>query len=179
MKIRSMIVSGILSVTAAVAILVGTGTTPAFAGTGNQWAYEFSGPAYLNAWGGGPWVKVWESPGTPNNDFTLVYNHAYGAYQLEFTGYGASGECIGDAYNDPNNGYTSLDPCGFTGGAGWGTLLDLWPGCTGASRCFQDAHWSAKQNRPDFLGPPNGFGNGTTFILNSTTADNFYYQNPA
>lgn len=170
-----------LAVAAASAgILLGAAglAAPAHAGTGFQWCYETGGQACLNAWNGGPWVKVYTSRGVVNNDFTLVLNHAYNKYQLEFTGNGTSGACIGDAYNDPNNGYTSLDPCGFTGGAGWGTLFDL-GSCGSNARCFKNVHWSAVQGRDDYLGPVNNYGNGSNFVLNSGNINYFYYYNAA
>jgi hypothetical protein len=161
-----------------IAVPVVVTAAPAYAGTGWQWCYEYSGQACLNAWGGGPWVKVETSRGLVNNDFTLVLNHAYNKYQLEFTGHGTSGLCIGDGNNDPNNGYAYLVPCGFTGGAGWGSLLDL-GNCGSNYRCFKDDHWSSVQGRDDWIGPVNNYGNGSPFTLNNSTIDYFSIFNAA
>lgn len=157
---------------------VGLSVTPAHAGTGFQFCYETGGQACLNAWNGGPWVKVYTSRGVVNNDFTLVLNHAYNKYVLEFTGNGTSDECVGDAYNDPNNGYTSLDSCGFTGNAGWGVLFDL-GSCGSNARCFKNVHWSSVQGRNDWLGPVNNYTNGSNFVLNSPNTNYFYFYNAA
>lgn len=178
LKRRRIWLAGLLI--AASALVTGalvTAPASASVGFGNQWCYETSGTACLNAWNGGPWVKVYTARGVLNNDFTLVYNHAYGAYQLEFTANGSSDFCIGDAYNDPNNGYTSLDPCGFTGGAGWGTLLRL-GNCGSNAECFIDNHWSSVQGRTDTISPVNNWSNGSLFVLNSPNL-NYFYRYPA
>jgi hypothetical protein len=179
MKLRkhaaALVTAAALTVVAVPAVMT---AAPAYAGTGFQWCYEYSGQACLNAWGGGPWVRVETSKGLTNNDFTLVYNHAYGAYELEFTGNGTSDQCIGDAYNESGNGYASLDPCGFTGGAGWGTLFSL-GSCGSTARCFKNLHWSGLQGRDDWLGPVSNWTNGSNFVLNSTGINYFYFSNAA
>jgi hypothetical protein len=165
---------------AASAIVMGVSmTTPAYAnGTGNQWYYQ---GGWLNAWNGGPWVKIYystSSGGGSNDDFTLVYNHDASGWQLEFTGNGASHECIGDAYNDPNQAQTSLNPCGFTGGEGWGTLFDVYQPCGPGSYAFKNRHWTSVTATPQYLGPGN-FVPGTPWWLNNNAAYCFKFYPPA
>lgn len=181
MKLPKRIIT-VLAVIFAAAIPVAATITPAFAGTGFQWGYEGGPTAFLNNWGNGGQnnsVKVWESLGTSNNDFTLVLNHAYNHYVLEFTGNGTSNLCIGDQNNDPNNGYAALEPCGFTGNAGWGVLFDLGTNCPSSTRCFKNLHWTSVQNRNDWLGPVNNYVNGSPFTLNNVQEDEFTFFNAA
>jgi hypothetical protein len=148
-------------------------------GTGNQWCYEFSGQACLNAWNGGPYVKVYESKGVVNNDFTLIWNNNGQGWDLEFTGGGAwNGRCIGDEGNDPGNASTSLDACGFSGGEGWGTLFDIDSSCSGGAYCFKNRHWS-NANYTAYLGPPSNWGNGSPWYLNTPTRNFMYFSPPA
>ena len=165
------------------ALLLAAGLTAALAapsnatGTGNQWHY---GNGYLNAWSGGPWVKVYIAGGTSNNDFTLISNA--GGWQLEFTGNGSSGGCIGDAFNDPGNAETSLDACGgsFGGSAGWGTLFDVSQPCGRGSYAFQNRHWTSQTKVNEWLGPPNPFTEGNPWFLNwANTEYCFTFAPPA
>jgi hypothetical protein len=117
----------------------------------------------INAWGGGPWVKVYNGDDAVNDDFTGIVNGSY--IQLEDTDGGAwNNTCIGDAYNESGYADTSLDPCSSSSGAGWGTLMTAY----GASVCggsdlvaFKDKHWGGWLS-------PSGFSNGDLFYLNTS-----------
>ena len=130
-----------------------------------QWCWDSTGYGSwvcLNAWNGGPWVNVSTNAHTRNNDFTIIQNSA-GYYELEDTGgNNYSGECIGDAYNESGQADTSLDQCGNTGGGqGWGTNFELvTSGCSAGSVAFYNVHWHG------YLGPPDGWANGSHFYLN-------------
>src|SRR2546430_2430153 len=78
--------------------------TPARAISGACFYYPDSGNhAALNAWNGGPFVKVYHSCADPNDRFTILFPGGNNV-QLEFTGGGSwDGSCVGNAYNDPNN----------------------------------------------------------------------------
>jgi hypothetical protein len=122
--------------------------------------------ATLNAWNGGPFVNSWHSCAYPNDIFFKNPNGNY--VQIEFNGGGVwAGHCIGDAYNDPNNASTSLDACSP---AGWGTLfVALTSGyCSSGQIAFKNVHWSAVSGHDTFLGPPNGYGDGSPFYLNKS-----------
>jgi len=127
------------------------------------WCYPsgFSA-ACLNAWNGGPWVDVYTNPNAQNDNFTAIQG-ADGNWVLEDTGGNAwSGECIGDAYNESGKADTSLDPCGFNGtNAGWGTQFELvTAGCIAGDAAFYSLRWHG------YLGPPDGWANGSHFYLN-------------
>lgn len=174
MKLRVLLIA-----TATVLGISGWLAAPAHAASGDQWCYQTGGQACVNAWSGGPFVKVYTSRGVVNNDFTLIYNTNAQGYQLEFTGGGAwNGYCVGDEYNDPNNGYTSLDPCGLNGGEGWGTVFTTQT-CASNAICFINRHWSGLQHRNDWLGPVNNWGNGSEWVLNSPNQDYIYIYPPA
>lgn len=134
---------------------------------GAQFCYYNGGYACLNAWGGGPWVNTYT--GGPdgadtNADFGTI--NINGILEIEYTGGGAwNGECIGDAYNRSGYADTSLDSCGNVnnGGAGWGTsFTEGNSGCPTGKDWFYNNHWGG------YLGPPNGWINGSHFYLNNT-----------
>lgn len=171
MKPASKIILWITTALLACGFIAASATSAFAQGSGNQWNYR---GGFINAWGGGPFVKVYQGGGVVNNDFTLINNA--GGWQLEFTGHGYSGYCVGDAYNDPNNGYTSLDPCGGVGGgpAGWGTLFDISQPCGKGEYVFHNRHWNG------YLDVPQNFTTGDEFVLNNKTlADCFYFAGPA
>jgi hypothetical protein len=98
-----------------------------------------------------------------------------GNVELQFAGGGAwNGQCIGDAYNDPSNASTSLNPCGSISngsGAGWGTQFTIAygtnsNGCPEGTIMFGNNHWSSVTGHETWLGPPNGYVNGSHFYLN-------------
>lgn len=135
--------------------------TAANAGTGHEWCMTASNSKCINAWSGGPFVKLYTGQGGgANSDFTVV--QVSGHVVLEFTGNsGWAGTCIGDAYNDPTNPSTSLDNCGFSGSGGWGTLFDSGSsGCPSGYSWFKNVHWS------HYLGPQDSNTNGSPFYLN-------------
>ena len=158
----------ILGFLAMAGLILGTPGAAHAQGSGNQWYY---GGAWINAWNGGPWVKVYLNSshgGGSNDDFTLISNG--GHWQLEFTGNGPSGYCIGDAYNDPNHADTSLNPCGGVIGGGpygQGTGFIISQPCGKGSYAFENEHWTSVIREPAFLGPPDGFTNGSLFWLNN------------
>jgi hypothetical protein len=150
------------------AVLV-TGTTEAWAATPYQ--YCTAGPdanlACLNAWGGGPYVNVEESnnPNIQNNRFQVL-PEANGYYQIQFVGGGQyNNYCIGDAGNVPGNADTGLVVCNtIAGGAGWGTLFRDRSNLCGSTGygpfAYYNSHWKG------YLGPVDGFVNGSHFYLN-------------
>jgi len=176
MRFRKLIVVAAAVAGLAVPVVVAAGPAQAN-GTGNQWCYETGGQACLNAWGGGPRVNVYTSKGVVNNDFTLRWDSHASAWQLVDSGTGPyNGWCVGDYGNDPNNASTGLVTCGdSSGNEGWGTLFNIPLNCGGQGDVFQDRHWGASA----YLGPPNGYGNGDHFYLNTPTTNCFYFSPPA
>ncbi len=137
-----------------------------------EWCYYDGGYACLNAWGGGPFVNAYaDGPETSDNhqDFILLDNEATGYYELAYVGSGGyAGECIGDAYNNPNDADVSLDACGTaSGNQGWGTNMDWGTnGCPAGEVWVYDYHWNG------YLGPPNNYVNGSHFYLNKPASAN-------
>jgi hypothetical protein len=147
------------AILAAAAAVTGLTFSTAHAASGNQICY--SNPigqhyACLNAWNGGPFVKVY-TLGAGNNDFTMI-NLGGGNVGLEDSGDNPwASNCVGDAYNDQNHADTSLDACG----SGWGTnFTTSTSGCPAGWIAFHNNHWNA------WLGPPDSYGNGSPFYLN-------------
>jgi hypothetical protein len=139
-------------------------TSSASAGTGNEWCMTSTNSKCINAWSGGPFVKLYTGQGGgANSDFTPS-GPVSGHIILEFTGNsGWAGTCIGDAYNDPGNASVSLDSCGFSGGSGgWGTLFDSGSsGCPSGYVWYRNVHWGGT-----YLGPQDSNTNGSPFYLN-------------
>jgi len=136
-------------------------TSSASAGTGNEWCMTSTNSKCINAWGGGPFVKLYTGQGGgANSDFTSL--GLSGHIVLQFTGNsGWAGRCIGDAYNDPDNPSVSLDDCGFSGSGGWGTLFTFGSsGCPSGYVWYQNVHWTG------YLGPQDSNTNGSPFYLN-------------
>jgi hypothetical protein len=157
--------AGVVLLSVGTVLTIGTPEASAQQPLTGQWCWDSTGYGSwvcLNAWNGGPWVNVSTNADTRNNDFTIIQDSA-GYYELEDTGgNNYSGECIGDAYNESGQADTSLDPCGNTGaGQGWGTNFELvTAGCSTGSVAFYNVHWRG------YLGPPNGWANGSHFYLN-------------
>src|SRR6266567_5703512 len=61
----------------------------------------------INAWNGGPWVKLYTGGTTANGDFLGVTGFSNFEY-MDFTNSGSAWyhHCIGDAYNDANDART-------------------------------------------------------------------------
>ena len=134
-----------------------------------QFCYQNGSYACLNAWSGGPFVKTYTGgPETSdtNQDFTLIHNPATDYAEIAFTGGGSwSGYCVGDSNNNPNLADAGLVSCGTSGDAGWGTNLAVGTnGCPANEVAFFDSHWSG------YLGPPNGYVDGSDFFLNKPYA---------
>lgn len=139
--------------------------TAANAGTGNEWCMTATNTKCINAWSGGPFVKLYTGQGGgSNSDFTVFFVQD-GHQALQFTGNSSwAGRCIGDANNDPGNASSSLDVCGFSGGAGWGTRFDAgFTGCPAGYSWFRNVHWGG------YLGPQDPNTNGSPFFLNKPT----------
>ena len=137
----------------------------AHAGTGNEWCLTSVNTKCINAWGGGPFVKLYTGQGGgSNSDFTVV-SAGSGNVVLRFTGNSswADGKhCIGDAFNDPNHLDTSLDVCDTaTGDYGWGTLFT-----SGGSGCPIGFSWFHDNHGNGYLGPADSNTNGSPFYLN-------------
>jgi hypothetical protein len=145
-----------------IGVVMATGITEASAATPYQYC-DFLNlpPACLNAWGGGPYVNVEESdnPNIQNNRFEVL-NEGGGYYQIQFVGGGQyNGYCIGDLNNDQYDAVAGLIQCrNHSGQAGWGSLFK------DASLCgtdtFYNYHWGG------YLGPVDGYVNGSHFYLN-------------
>lgn len=169
------------------AVILAVGTvlaagTPEVSAANNltgQWCWDSTGLGgwvCLNAWNGGPQVNVSTNAHTRNNDFTIIQNSA-GYSELEFVGGGNySGYCIGDFNNLSGQASAGLVPCGNDGvsAAGWGTSLQLrLNGCDVGKVAFNDVHWKG------FIGPPNGWSNGSHFYLNKPGYFCFTQLDPA
>jgi hypothetical protein len=153
----------------------GAATSNVEAGS-QQFCYYKGGYACLNAWGGGPWVNAYTGgfETRDNNEyFNVIVNYATGDSELEFTGGGTwDGKCIGDAYDNSGYADTSLDSCGNNGeGAGWGTNFIV-----GTSGCAAGSEWFYNTNWDGYLGPPNGWTNGSHFYLNNKGYACFKYS---
>ena len=122
MRFRTKLAT-LLAACAVVVPLAVVSALPAHAISGTCMYWQGSnGRTYLNAWNGGPFVKVLLSCDPPNGSITIIGNGP-NAPQIKFTGSGAwAGRCIGNANNDPNNESTSLDTCSP---AGWGTNFTI------------------------------------------------------
>lgn len=151
-------------------------SSPAHALTTEQFCYYNGRYACLNANGGGPWVDTYTGgPYGPNLNLDFAISSNSGGTQIEFIGGGAwAGKCIGDAYNSSSYADASLDSCGNNGeGAGWGTNFKVGTsGCPAGEEWFHDAHWDG------YLGPPNGWSNGSHFYLNNKAYYCFAYSSP-
>jgi hypothetical protein len=135
-----------------------------------------NGHQCLNAWGGGPWVKVstFGSDDDPNFNFQVDPWSGFegtNPVQIDFDGTGSGSgkgwqfDCVGDAYNESGYADTSLDPCGLDGGAaaGWGTLFNE-SSCGNGGYEFYNLHWKG------YLAPPSNAVNGSEWYLNTKAA---------
>ena len=150
-------------------------TGAASASVNTQISFQYChGNACLNAWNGGPAIKVY-SPGAANNDFYvylyLNYENGNEAYSLEATidgpiGGSYNGYCIGDAGNSSRNASAGLVPCwnaiGGTGGLGISFKIDN-TDCPLGEMALYNIHWRG------YLGPPSGYSNGADWYLNKPT----------
>lgn len=144
---------------------------PAAVGSGFQYRYCNAPCAYINAWGGGPWVRVFEGTAV-NNDFTVIQNPQSGFQMIKRTNGTGGNACIGDANNDPGDARTSLDSCGSPIGVGngWGTdfLIASGSPCPAGTWWFRNRHWSGVDGA--YLGPPDTYTSGDPFYLNKPVA---------
>lgn len=155
-KVISLLAAVFLTITLGGALLA----PAAHAASGNFWCIE-TADWCLNAWNGGPFVKVYNSNGGTNNYFTDINSATLGYANMEDTGDGNyAGYCIGDYNNNANDARA-----GLVGGCGASNIG--WGGNMGTQFCanntgveFWDAHWNG------WLGPENSNGNGTQFYLN-------------
>jgi hypothetical protein len=140
-------------------------------GSGFQYQYSSGGYAFINAWNGGPWVKVYDDYAV-NNDFTVIQNTHSGYQMIKRTNGSGGNACIGDAHNDPSDARASLDSCGSPVGVnnGWGTdfLISSGYPCSSGQWWFRNVHWSGVDGA--YLGPVNNFSNGSNFYLNKPVA---------
>lgn len=159
--------AALLLATAGLLLGAGAGAaTAAYAGTGNEWCITAGGAKCINAWSGGPFVKLYTGVGGgANSDFDL-FSSGNGHVVLRFTGNsGWAGNCVGDASNDPNQASTSLDQCDISGQHfGWGTLFDPASGSCPVNRvALRNVRWGG------YLGPQDQNTNGSPFYLNKPT----------
>jgi hypothetical protein len=158
--------------------VLASGIPEASAATTQEFCYyDAAGhPACLNAWSGGPLVNVEasDSAAIQNNHFQLRFE-SNGNVEIQFVGGGThNNQCVGDASNDPSLANTGLTACGTISngsGAGWGTQFTIAYG-TGSNGCpddtimFGNNHWTSSTGHQAWLGPPNGYVNGSHFYLN-------------
>lgn len=160
---RVSIIIAMMALSVAASVIFGV---KAYAnGTGNQYAYCNPGCAFVNAWGGGPWVNVYLGGQTVNNDFTLVYNNNTGYYNIEDTDGGPyNGYCVADANNSSGDARTALNACGTAWGSNFiiGNL-----GCGSGYEWFYNTHWGG------YLSPANNYVNGSHFYLNNPNINCF------
>jgi hypothetical protein len=139
-------------------------------------ASQGSASACLNAWSGGPWVKVYSDRGTTHNNFTLGFDSTLQVWYIKYSGGGNwNNKCIGDAYNDPQNPLASLDSCpSGSNSGGWGTHFNESPCDGGAGVAFYDIR------EKGYLSPAlYGSGaNGANFILDGGTPVACYHIYP-
>jgi hypothetical protein len=114
----------------------------------------------LDAWNGGPQVNVYNSNGGANTVFSEIGNSNPAYVNMEFTGNGVDGGCIGDLGNNSSVARAGLvGGCG-TSGIGWGGNFGVQFCAANTGVEFYDVHWGG------WLGPQNSNGNGTAFYLN-------------
>jgi hypothetical protein len=159
---RKVLVLGSAAVLAVVAFAVSPWGMPgSHAYSGNQWCAKsgYGTLACLNAWSGGPWVKV-SGRGAANNYFNLIQDGTGNSY-FKFTGPGNwYNHCIGDAYNDPNQKHlSSLNPCG----RGWGTYFNAYTACDNYTG------WTFKNVHSGKFLSLSGFTSGSSVYLDSNT----------
>jgi hypothetical protein len=142
-----------------------TMTETAHANVGTNWCLGSTSPGEcINAWNGGPWVRLYTGGPTANGDFS--YEGGTNHY-LAFGNYGSpwANQCIGDANNDPGDARASLNPCpglfnGNPDGDGWGTHVQKYTSvCPNGWAAFKDIHWNG------WIGPQNE-SQGATIYLN-------------
>jgi hypothetical protein len=134
---------------------------------GENWCIGNSNDC-LNAWNGGPWVKIYTGGPTTNGLFAPTTDSQDRYAYLLFGNFGSpwSSHCIGDAYNDPNDARASLNPCpGALGndpsGDGWGThLVEDHTNCASGYYGWYDSHWGG------WIGPVANYTNGSQIYLN-------------
>jgi len=148
---------------AMVAIVTATGLSfVATSGVASASQYCYIGDYCLNAWGGGPDVKVY-TIGVNNNNFGLAANGS--AWNIKYQGGGAyNGYCISDYGNDSGNARAELISCGGGAGTPWGANFDLLNCNSGGylGYVFNNIHWGA------YLGPVSATV-GQPFYLNKPT----------
>jgi hypothetical protein len=124
----------------------------------------------LNAWSGGPYVKVYTGgteTGDSNQNFYLAdvdnsAGQATGYYHMIFAGSGSwADQCVGDYNNNSGLADAGLDGCGNAtgGGTGWGTNMEVGTnGCPSGELWVYDVHWNG------YLAGDGA--NGSKFYLN-------------
>lgn len=118
------------------------------------------GAICLNAWNGGPLVKVF-SGGAANNYFEPYQNPNNGYYEILFlnqTPYGH--DCVGDYNNNANDAKAALYSDCTAGRIAWGAnFTEDTSNCGAGTMAFRNVHWGG------WLGPA-GLNNGDQFYLN-------------
>jgi hypothetical protein len=102
-----------------------------------------------------------------NQYFTVFQNDAIGGYtEVGFIGDSSySGDCIGDSNNNPNLANAGLVSCGTaSGNEGWGTKIVY-----GTTGCPSGEYYLFGQHWDGYVGPPDGYVNGSDFFLNEPT----------
>lgn len=162
-KVKALLAAVFLAVTLGTGLIV---ATPAHANSApSQFCIGTVTPWCIDAWDGGPLIKVYNQNGGQNTVFeTLVNQNDLRYTQIEFAPGGIlQGQCIGDVGDNPNDARAGfVTGCGGSG-IGWGGNFGVQGCASGQGVEFWDAHWNG------WLGPQNGNGNGTQFYLNKPT----------
>jgi len=165
MRLRRKLALILGAVSLAMVATIGTSEL-AHADVGHNWCLGSTSPGEcINAWGGGPWVKLYTGGPTDNGLFAATSGS--GNSYLLFGHFASpwSSHCIGHANNDPSDARVSLDACpGATGGSssgdGWGTHVTFRTDvCSNGWTAIQDNHTGG------WVGPASE-GNGAQFYLN-------------
>src|SRR5215475_416691 len=166
MRFKSRRLAALLAAVAVAGTLVLATSGVARADIGNNWCLGSTSPGEcINAWNGGPWVKLYTGGPTKNGLFAATAGS--GNSYLIFGNFESSwgSHCIGDANNDQTDSRVSLDACpGATGGNasgdGWGTHVQFVTSVCGSGwTAIKDLHTGG------WVGPQNE-GNGAQFYLN-------------
>lgn len=154
-------------------VIAATGGNVFAAGGATQWQIEANG-SFMNAWNGGPLIKIYNGQAL-NNDFLLIHDpHGSGYYELELLTGGHStydGFCIGDYTGSSTNARAGMVGCGSSSVApGYGALFSLAgssQGCRSGDYAFKNVHWNG------WLGA-TGDLNGDQFYLNNAASVCFH-----
>jgi hypothetical protein len=150
-------------ITLLVACLLATGSVSfltANSASANTTEMCFGGSC-LNAWNGGPLVKVYQG-GAANDYFEPYYNTNNGYYEILFLNMTPYGHyCVGDYNNNANDAKAGLYSDCTAGRIAWGAnFTEDTSSCGAGDIAFHNVHWGG------WLAPA-GLSNGSQFYLNN------------